>query len=124
MSDDSIQAVIDHLVDGVPGVRGALIATIDGFVISSRLADEVEYDRPAIAAMSAAALGLANRLVNLGGDAQSRSCVARSTSAQVWVFAVGTAAVLTVIADASADATRVERVGGEISAGLADALVR
>ena len=124
MSDDSIQAVIDHLVDGVPGVRGALIATTDGFVITSRLADDVEYDRPAIAAMSAAALGLANRLVSLGGVGLSESCVARSESAQVWVFAVGAAAALTVIADSSADAARVERVGREISAGLANALVR
>ena len=124
MSDDSIRPVIDHLVDGVPGVRGVLVASVDGFVITSRLPADGEYDTSAIAAMSAATLGLANRLVKLGGEAPAETGVARSGDTQIWVFAVGASAALTVIADSSADAARIDRVGREISAGLATALAR
>lgn len=117
----SIQFLIDHVVDGIAGVLGALIASADGFVLASRLPAQVPLDPPAVAAMSAASLGLASRLVGLGGIAPAGVSVHRSAEAQVFVFAVGGAAVLTVIADHSADAALVERVGHEVCTGLARA---
>lgn len=117
----SIQHVVDRVVDGVPGVSGALIASADGFVLASRLPLHIPHDAPAIAAMSAATLGLASRLVGLGGAAPADVSIHRSLHAQVFVFAVGREAALTVLADHSADAVLVERVGHEVCIGLARA---
>ena len=42
----------------------------------------------------------------------------RSAQAQVCVFAVGSSAVLTIVAESRADTERIERVGYEVSWGL------
>jgi predicted regulator of Ras-like GTPase activity (Roadblock/LC7/MglB family) len=117
-----MQGVIDHVVDGIPGVLGALIASTDGFVIASRLPQREELDPSAIAAMSAASLALATRLVQLHGTAAAATAVLRSSQTQVCVFAVGTAAVLTILAESGADTERIDRVGYEVSWGLVRAL--
>lgn len=114
----SIQHLIDHVVDGIEGVSGALIASADGFVLASRLPQHIPHDAPAIAAMSAATLGLAGRLVGLGGAAPADVSIHRSVHSQVFVFAVGRHAALTVLADHAADAALVERVGREVCIGL------
>ena len=117
-----MQGVIDHVVDGIPGVIGALIASTDGFVIASRLPQRDELDPSAIAAMSAASLALATRLVQLHGTAAAATAVLRSSQTQVCVFAVGTSAVLTILAESGADTERIDRVGYEVSWGLVRAL--
>lgn len=119
--DASMRQLIDDVVDGVPGVTGALIASADGFVLASRLPDGPGLDPSAIAAMSAAALGLATRLVQLGGASPALVSVHRSRHAQVFVFAIADSAALTLLADRGADAERVERIGHEVSHGLAHA---
>ena len=68
--------------------------------------------------MSAAELGLANRLVGLTSEDTADFSMQRSAHACAFVFAVGSAAVLTVLADATADVGRIERVGREVSSGL------
>jgi predicted regulator of Ras-like GTPase activity (Roadblock/LC7/MglB family) len=118
----SMQGVIDHVVDGIPGVIGALIASTDGFVIASRLPEREELDPSAIAAMSAASLALATRMVQLHGTAAAATAVLRSSQTQVCVFAVGTTAVLTIIAESGADTERIDRVGYEVSWGLVRAI--
>jgi predicted regulator of Ras-like GTPase activity (Roadblock/LC7/MglB family) len=118
----SMQGVIDHVVDGIPGVIGALIASTDGFVIASRLPERDELDPSAIAAMSAASLALATRMVQLHGTAAAATAVLRSSQTQVCVFAVGTTAVLTILAESGADTERIDRVGYEVSWGLVRAL--
>ena len=117
-----MQGVIDHVVEGVPGVIGALLASTDGFVIASRLPQRAELDPSAIAAMSAAALALATRLVQLHGTAAAATAVLRSSQTQVCVFAVGTSAVLTILAESGADTERIDRIGYEVSWGLVRAL--
>jgi predicted regulator of Ras-like GTPase activity (Roadblock/LC7/MglB family) len=116
--DAVIRQLVDYVVDGVPGVRGALIASADGFVLAARLPPESGIDSSAVAAMSAATLGLANRLVGLTGETPADFSMQRSAHSCVFVFAVGASAVLTVLADESADARRVERVGREVSSGI------
>lgn len=116
--DATMRQLVDHVVDGVPGVTGALIASVDGFVLASRLPTVVEYDESALAAMSAAMLGLANRLVRLGGPAAVDVSHHVSAQAQISVFAVGGSAALTIIATCDADASRIDRVGREVAQGL------
>ena len=119
--DATMRQLVDHVVDGVPGVTGALIASVDGFVLASRLPTVVEYDESALAAMSAAMLGLSNRLVRLGGPAPVDVSHHHSAQAQVSVFAVGTSAALTIIATDAADASRIDRIGREVAQGLVHA---
>jgi hypothetical protein len=118
----SMRELIDHVVDGVPGVIGALIATTDGFLITSRLPDDEVFDPSAVAAMSASTLALGSRLVQLCGPTPAKTVVHRSAQAQVCVFAVGSTAVLTIVAESRVDPERIERIGYEVSLGLARAL--
>ena len=120
---DSVRQLVDSVVDGVPGVTGAVIASADGFVVAARIPAGLSLDAAALAAMSAATLGLANRLVAAAGSTSVRTVVQRSDDAQVFVFGAGTSAALTVLADARADATLIERIGIEIADGLARAYV-
>lgn len=115
--DATVQRLVDHVVEGVPGVLGAVMASADGFVVASRLPAHMPLDSAAIAAMSAATLGLANRLVGLGGRSPVAISAFRSPDAQVFVFSIGGAA-LTVIAAATADTARIERIGREVAIGL------
>jgi predicted regulator of Ras-like GTPase activity (Roadblock/LC7/MglB family) len=116
--ETSMQHLVDHLVDAVPGVTGALVSSIDGFVLASRLPTRPDLDPAAVAAMSAAMLGLANRLVELTGDTPATSSHQRSNDGQAVVFAVAHVAVLTVLADPSADPDQLHAVGHEVTNGL------
>jgi len=116
--DASMLQLADHLVDRVPGVTGALVSSADGFVLASRLPATAGHDAAAVAAMSAAALGLANRLVQLTGEQPATVSTQRSNGGQVFVFGVAHVAVLTVLADASADSAQIELVGREVVLGL------
>ena len=117
-----MRELIDHVVDGVPGVIGALIATTDGFLIASRLPEDEVFDPSAVAAMSASTLALGTRLVQLGGPTPAKTVLHRSAQTQVCVFAVGTTAVLTIVAEGRADTERIERIGYEVAWGLVRAL--
>lgn len=110
--------LIDHVVDHVPGVLGALVSSADGFVLASRLPDPEHVDPPAVAAMSAAALGLADRLVRLTGESAASVSHHRSAHGQVFVFSVAGMAVFTVLADDSADPEQIRMVGHELTTGL------
>jgi predicted regulator of Ras-like GTPase activity (Roadblock/LC7/MglB family) len=112
----SMQYLIDHLVDRVPDISGALVSSADGFVLSSRLADGI--DPSSVAAMSAATLGLSTKLVQLIGSAPAEVSIQRSSDGQVVVFAIPPAAALTVLAKAQADLTRLQIVGREVANGL------
>lgn len=114
--EDAMRLLVDHLVDRVPGVTGALISSTDGFVLTARLPNG--HDPAGVAAMSAAARGLSHRLVGLTGPAPVTVSHHRSATGQVLVFDVAQAAVLTVLAAATADATRLELVGQEVSGAL------
>jgi uncharacterized protein len=118
----SVRELIDHVVDGVPGVLGALVATTDGFLIASRLPENEGFDPAAVAAMSASSLALASRLVQLAGPTPAKTVLHRSAQAQVCVFAVGTTAVLTIVAESRADTERIERIGYEVAWGVVRAL--
>jgi len=114
-----MRQLVDHLVEQVPGVIGALVSSADGFVLASRLPEGGGYDPPAVAAMSAAALGLASRLVEYTGDASARWSHQTSADGQVLVYAIADGvAALTVLATAAADAEQLRQVAHEIDVGL------
>lgn len=114
----SIHRIIGELVERLPAVTGALVSSADGFALASRIPDGDGVDISSVAAMSAAAVGLANSLVGLTGDAAVDSCHHRSVDGQVFVFRIAHIAVLTVLTDANADAERIRLVGREVAHGL------
>ena len=113
-----MRELIGELVDRVPSVTGALVSSSDGFVLSSRIPAGDGVEISAVAAMSAAAAGLANQLTQLTGDAPADVCHQRSVDGQVFVFRIAHIAVLTVLTDAHADAEQIRLVGIEVAKGL------
>jgi len=110
--------LIDHLVDRVPGVVGAVVASADGFVLTSRLPSSTTSDAASVAAMSAALLGLSNRLVQAVTPDPARVAEIRSDGAHTYVFAIEQAATLTILATPDADRPRIIAVGRELTSGL------
>jgi predicted regulator of Ras-like GTPase activity (Roadblock/LC7/MglB family) len=113
----SSRLLIDVLVDELPDVRGAVVSSVDGFVISARL--PAGLDVASIAAMSAATLGLTSRLVQLVGSPRPAFSHHASATGHVFVFAVPGGAVLTVLTGPEADPARIVMVCGEVVSALA-----
>ncbi len=113
-----MRQLIDHVVDHVPGVLGAVVSSADGFVLADRIPTTTGSDAAAIAAMSAALLALSSRMVQLTGSSPVDACHQRSRDGQVFVFAIGEVAVLTIITTPNADQMQIAGVGHEITVGL------
>ena len=114
----SMGQLVDQVVDEVPAITGALVSSADGFVLASRLPRGDDIDVSAVAAMSAASLGLTDRLVRLTGDAPAACSHHRSGDGQVFVFAVAHVAVLTMLTDVTADPEQIRMIGHEVTSGL------
>lgn len=91
-----LQGHLDTLRAALPEVRGVLIASTDGMPISHNL---VDGDPNRMAAMVATALSLAKRLVESFAGGQFLETTVFGQSAQIFVYAAGTKAVLAVIAN-------------------------
>ncbi|MCC5035220.1 MULTISPECIES: roadblock/LC7 domain-containing protein [Streptomyces] len=79
----------------VPGVTGALAASADGLVLAQDGAGE---GAEGVAALTAAALGVALRLTDATGRGSFRELLARGDRGYVATYAAGTATVVTVLA--------------------------
>lgn len=110
--------LLGELVDRVPAVTGAMVSSADGFALASRIPSGDDVEVSAVAAMSAAAVGLANSLTGLTGDAAADYCHQRSVDGQVFVFRIAHIAVLTVLTDAQANTEQIRLIGAEVSKGL------
>lgn len=114
----SMYQLLDAVVGPVPGVVGAVVSSADGFVLAARLPADSTADAASVAAMSAALLGLSNRLVQSVAPGPSRVAELRSEAAHGYVFAVAHAATLTVLATPESERPQVMAVGREITTGL------
>lgn len=113
-----MRELVNEFVARVPAVTGALVSSADGFVLTSRIPDGDGVEIAAVAAMSAAAVGLGNSLIGLTGDAPVDYCHQRSVDGQVFVFRIAHIAVLTVLTVANADPEQVRLIGTEVAKGL------
>ena len=114
----AMRQLIDHVVDHVPGVVGAVVSSIDGFVLAGRLPADSAADAASVAAMSAALVGLSNRLLQAAAPEPSRVLELRSDGAHGYVFTVAHAATLTLLAMPESERPRVMAVGRELTIGL------
>ena len=92
--------VLDELAQRVDGVHGALLASIDGFGLarSTSMADE-----PSHPAMLAAAVGLAQQLVVMGGGNSLHQLVVDHDGGLLLVWPIGTHRVLALLASIRVD---------------------
>jgi len=114
----SIQQVLDHLVDRIPGVVGALVSSADGFTLAARTPSDPFIEPAGLGAMSAAGLALSNRLVTTMGESAATVTVHRSADGQVVVLPIAHLAVLTILASPGSDAEQLALVGREATRGL------
>jgi uncharacterized protein len=96
----SMVEVLDDLAQQVEGVRGAILASVDGFGLacSTSLADE-----PSHPAMLAAAVGLAQQLAAIGGGNSLHQLVVDHDAGLLLVWPIGTQRVLALLASTRVD---------------------
>jgi len=87
--------VLDELVEEIDGVRGAILASVDGFGLARTTSMNEEPSHPA---MLAAAVGLAHQLVVMGGGEQLRQLVVDHDRGLLFVWPIGAQRVLAVLA--------------------------
>jgi predicted regulator of Ras-like GTPase activity (Roadblock/LC7/MglB family) len=98
--DDVAALVLDQLATlrrGVRGIRGSLVATSDGLLVASDIADD---EPEQLAALTSTLVGLAGFAVEVTGTGTLIEAVARGDRGYVAAYAVGAAAALAVVGDA------------------------
>lgn len=99
-TDTAIFTELHGLRRWVPGVAGSVLAGVDGLLITRDLSDA---DSDSIAALAAASLGLGRRFALTTGHGELRETVIAGTHGYVALYAVGTEALLAVLAGPNTD---------------------
>jgi predicted regulator of Ras-like GTPase activity (Roadblock/LC7/MglB family) len=105
-ADDPLLTEMRALRDRVTGVTDTALASRDGLIIR---ADTADLDPDNMAALAAAALGLAQRMAAEFGKGVLRQAVTRSSGGYIAVYAVGAKALLVVVGDVGLDSARLDR---------------
>jgi uncharacterized protein len=97
---DSITKLIKQLAANTPDLEASAVIDNDGLMIASALAQDVDDD--AVAAMSAALLGIAERIVKELKRGQFEMVMTKGNEGYVILVRCGRDAVLSVLTTASA----------------------
>ncbi|MFF8934376.1 roadblock/LC7 domain-containing protein [Streptomyces paradoxus] len=101
----------------IPRLTGSLAATVDGLV----LAHDVPGTEPeGLAALTAAALGVAYRMTDAAARGDFRELLVRGAGGYVATYAAGTTAVLTLLAEDRVNVGRLHLEGRRSGARIAD----
>ncbi|MFB7462118.1 roadblock/LC7 domain-containing protein [Streptomyces sp. NPDC056224] len=95
-AEAEIVAELRRLRARVPQLTGALAASADGLVLAQ---DSAASEAETVAALTAAALGVAQRLSDSTGQGGFRELLVRGEHGYVATYAAGEAAVLTLTAE-------------------------
>ncbi|MFG2295922.1 roadblock/LC7 domain-containing protein [Streptomyces sp. NPDC048603] len=120
-AETEILAELRRLRARVPQLTGALAASADGLVLAQ---DSATTEAEAVAALTAAALGVAQRLADTTGQGAFRELLVRGEHGYIATYAAGEAAVLTLLAEPRANVGRLHLEARRSSlhiAGLIDA---
>ncbi|MEW2046753.1 roadblock/LC7 domain-containing protein [Streptomyces sp. NPDC005476] len=101
----------------VPELTGALAAGADGLVLAQDMPD---VQPEGLAALTAAALGVGRRMVDLAARGEFRELLVRGAGGYLTAYAAGPSAVLTLLADDRIDIGRLHREGRRSGARIAE----
>ncbi|GAA2543017.1 MULTISPECIES: roadblock/LC7 domain-containing protein [Streptomyces] len=101
----------------VPRLAGSLAATVDGLVLAH---DVPDTEPEGLAALTAAALGVAHRMTDAAARGDFRELLVRGTRGYIATYAAGTTAVLTLLADDRVNVGRLHLEGRRSGARIAD----
>jgi uncharacterized protein len=106
MAHDDLLTELQALRDRITGITGTAVASRDGLIITE---DAGGVDPDNLAALTAAALSLAQRLAREVGQGTLREALTRSSGGYVAIYAIGATAVLVLIGDEGLDVARLHR---------------
>ncbi len=106
MTEDKLLAEMQALRDRITGITGTAVASRDGLIIRE---DTGGVNPDNLAALTSAALSLAQRLAREAGQGTLREAVTRSSGGYVAIYAVGVSAVLVLLGDEGLDVARLHR---------------
>ncbi|MES5822034.1 roadblock/LC7 domain-containing protein [Streptomyces sp. RG80] len=101
----------------VPHLTGALAASVDGLVIAQ---DTPGVEPEGMAALTAAALGVAVRLADATGQGDFRELLVRGAYGYVATYAAGSTAVLTLLAQDGVSVGRLHLEGRRAGARIGE----
>ncbi|MFI8946360.1 roadblock/LC7 domain-containing protein [Streptomyces sp. NPDC053750] len=104
----------------VPQVTGSLAATVDGLVLAH---DAPGTEPEGLAALTAAALGVAHRMADATARGGFRELLLRGADGYVATYAAGPAAVLTLLADGRVNVGRLHLEGRRSGARIGELVV-
>ncbi|MFJ7334219.1 roadblock/LC7 domain-containing protein [Streptomyces sp. NPDC101116] len=103
----------------IPRLTGSLAATVDGLVLAH---DVPDAEPEGLAALTAAALGVAYRMTDAAARGDFRELLVRGSRGYVATYAAGTTAVLTLLAEDRVNVGRLHLEGRRSGARIADLL--
>ena len=116
---EEIQKHIQSLRASVPDLRGVLLASGDGLPVAHSLSEGVDAQR--FAAMAAAAAGLGRKVGESLGIGSLGEVGIGGADGQVFIYAVGTKAILAVIGSANANTGLIHLEARSVARSLAEA---
>jgi hypothetical protein len=122
VSEEDLEAVLaelHQLRNRVPQLTGALAAGVDGLVVAH---DTPGVDPEGLAALTAAALGVAVRVADATGNGGFRELLVRGEGGYVATYAAGRTAVLTLLAQDRVNVGRLHLEGRRAGARVGDVL--
>ena len=117
---EALTAVIQNLRSAVPEIKGVLIASTDGLPIVHSLSNGAAPTR--VAAMAATALGVGKRISESLSAGTFAETVVKGADGQVFLYAAGSKAVLTVLANQDANVGLIQMEARDTAAAVAAAL--
>jgi uncharacterized protein len=106
VTDDALLALLRALTSRVAGITDIALASRDGLIIT---ADATGAEPDNLAALAAAALGIAQRMTADVGHGTLQEVTTRASRGCVTVYAVGALALLVVVGDKRLDVARLRR---------------
>ncbi|MDX3262802.1 roadblock/LC7 domain-containing protein [Streptomyces sp. NPDC003328] len=101
----------------IPQLTGALVASVDGLVLAQ---DAPGVEPEGVAALTAAALGVAMRLADATGQGDFRELLVRGIHGYVATYAAGRSAVLTLLAQDRVNVGRLHLEGRRASTRIGE----
>ncbi|MER6122697.1 roadblock/LC7 domain-containing protein [Streptomyces sp. NPDC001795] len=116
-AEDEVLDELRRLRARIPQLTGALAASVDGLVLAQ---DTPGVEAEGVAALTAAALGVAVRMTDATGQGDFRELLVRGVHGYVATYAAGRSAVLTLLAQDRVNVGRLHLEGRRASTRIGE----